>query len=555
MISSAAKKVDPPVKNGINFNIQRKKLQLQNSINEHKKQLLSKHKEGSQNDSLKNESNNDIITAYRTRPLLRNELSQNKFEGIFMQDNLTYIYHPIDATLRDLALETHKFENVDFSFNEKHENEFVFQSLVKPLIPFVLNENGLATFIAYGQTGAGKTHTMSSFHEMIPDEIDFRKTLVKVCYFEIFGDDLFDLLNDRKPIFVLSTSTGTAIKGVTQEIVSSAEELKFFVESGTELRKTRATLKNDQSSRSHSVFILSLAAKTRENLKTFQLKKDSVFIEGNSLIIVDLAGSERNSDQTHHDKVRIKETQITNTSLMSLKDCIRNRYLISLLNANSNKHIHMPFRSSKLTQVLREGLDPNSTLKTKTVMIGHLAPSIEDSQHSLNTARYVSNLKASNNNNISTIDRVRSSSNGNSSESIKHPSKWTYKQLCLKIKNWSMNSIDLTKILKYHDTDVHSQNHEVGRPPVWLELSNMSTDSWVRHCKAQGVSSETAKMVFNKYKVELNVGRKQQKGEGENVYNVNCVKVGKEEMLQNDARQKDSYMMVDDYLLNLLSCT
>jgi len=71
---------------------------------------------------------------------------------------------------------------------------------------------------------------------------------------------------------------------------------------------------------------------------------------------------------------RIEGAEI-NKSLLALKECIR---------ALDNDQIHIPFRGSKLTEVLRDSFVGNS----KTVMISCISPNAGSCEHTLNTLRY-----------------------------------------------------------------------------------------------------------------------------------------------------------------------
>lgn len=64
-----------------------------------------------------------------------------------------------------------------------------------------------------------------------------------------------------------------------------------------------------------------------------------------------------------------------NKSLLALKECIR---------ALDNDQGHIPFRGSKLTEVLRDSFVGDS----RTVMISCIAPSSGSCEHTLNTLRY-----------------------------------------------------------------------------------------------------------------------------------------------------------------------
>jgi len=99
-----------------------------------------------------------------------------------------------------------------------------------------------------------------------------------------------------------------------------------------------------------------------------------------SLCVVDLAGSERAADTASHDKVARLEGAEINKSLLALKECIRG--------LGEGKR-HIPFRGSKLTEVLRGSFVGNA----RSVMIATIGPSSSSAEHSLNTLRYAHRVK------------------------------------------------------------------------------------------------------------------------------------------------------------------
>ena len=106
--------------------------------------------------------------------------------------------------------------------------------------------------------------------------------------------------------------------------------------------------------------------------------------EDGFLYLIDLAGSENAGDSQFHDKSRLQETRAINTSLMCLKDCIRNRCQASL---DPSQHVHIPYRQSKLSLLLKDAFELESFRKSRTVVIANVAPSLMDIAQTLNTLR------------------------------------------------------------------------------------------------------------------------------------------------------------------------
>jgi len=91
-----------------------------------------------------------------------------------------------------------------------------------------------------------------------------------------------------------------------------------------------------------------------------------------------------------HDKELVKQTQHINKSLMALKDCIRNRALSVV---NDDMSIHIPYRNSKLTLLLKESFELMSNKHSKTVIIANVGPSVSDLAMTKNTLRFVTPIK------------------------------------------------------------------------------------------------------------------------------------------------------------------
>lgn len=112
---------------------------------------------------------------------------------------------------------------------------------------------------------------------------------------------------------------------------------------GNENRTKAFTHANAASSRSHAVLQLHVRQKPK-----LQLKGNQITVA--TLSIIDLAGSERAS-ATQNKGERLQEGANINRSLLALGNCIN--ALCSV------KPIHVPFRNSKLTRLLKYSLSGN----------------------------------------------------------------------------------------------------------------------------------------------------------------------------------------------------
>ena len=152
--------------------------------------------------------------------------------------------------------------------------------------------------------------------------------------------------------------------------VSDCEKL---MDKGNKNRSTGATLMNADSSRSHSIFAISveMCEKDDQGKEHYRVGK---------LNLVDLAGSERQA-KTGATGDRLKEATKINLSLSALGN------VISALVDGKSKHI--PYRDSKLTRLLQDSLGGN----TKTLMIAAISPAGDNYEETLSTLRYANRAK------------------------------------------------------------------------------------------------------------------------------------------------------------------
>lgn len=332
-----------------------------------------------------------ICVCVRIRPLNKKEINRKEIDVTTVPtENKIMVSEPKTKVDLTKYLDNHTFR-FDYTFNEYCHNEMVYWYTAKPLVECIFN-GGMATCFAYGQTGSGKTHTMGGdftagknqdttkgiyalaaqdvFHLLQQPKYKSKNFSLYASFFEIYSGKVFDLLNRKSRLRVLEDGKQQVqVVGLQEKQVASIEEVLSLIADGTKCRTSGQTSANQHSSRSHAVFQLILR---RDDIRKTLHGKFS---------LIDLAGNERGADTTSADRqTRIEGAEI-NKSLLALKECIR---------AMSQNSKHLPFRASKLTQVLRDSFIGE---RSRTCMIATLSPGMLSCEHTLNTLRYADRVK------------------------------------------------------------------------------------------------------------------------------------------------------------------
>jgi kinesin family member 5 len=279
------------------------------------------------------------------------------------------------------------FDRVFGMDSRQHE---VFDYSIRSTVDDILNGyNG--TVFAYGQTGAGKSYTMMGadiFDEeskgIIPRIVEqifasimaspgHMEYTVRVSYMEIYMERIRDLLapqNDNLPVHE-EKNKGVYVKGLLEVYVSSVDEVYEVMRRGGQARAVAATNMNQESSRSHSIFVITI---TQKNMDTGTAKSGQLFL-------VDLAGSEK-VGKTGASGQTLEEAKKINKSLSALG---------MVINAlTDGKSTHIPYRDSKLTRILQESLGGNS----RTTLIINCSPSSYNDAETVSTLRFGVRAKA-----------------------------------------------------------------------------------------------------------------------------------------------------------------
>eukprot|EP01138_Halocafeteria_seosinensis_P001361 gb/GECG01001397.1/.p1 GENE.gb/GECG01001397.1/~~gb/GECG01001397.1/.p1 ORF type:complete len:897 (+),score=140.83 gb/GECG01001397.1/:1-2691(+) len=339
------------------------------------------------------EDDTRIKVLVRKRPLSKVEKKDSDIDIVQSVSKRTLLVHEPKLSVDLTASSDQHTFTFDDAFDHTCDTKQIYEQAAAPLVGSLLQGARVACF-AYGQTGSGKTFTMMGdpnnpykqpgvyllaakdiFAAIKSPQFASKKFVVRVSLYEIYGSKLYDLLNDRRELKALEDHAGAVvIKGLQSFEVHSVEELIDAMKQGLNSRAVGVTGANSDSSRSHAVLKISLwdTRRGRDPDRGAKLYSNFSFI--------DLAGSERGADTTTSDKRTRLEGAEINKSLLALKECIRSLH---------QESSHLPFRGSKLTQVLKDSFVGNS----RSVMIATISPNMANCEHTLNTLRYAYRVK------------------------------------------------------------------------------------------------------------------------------------------------------------------
>lgn len=346
----------------------------------------------------KDEKGRNIQVVVRCRPFNTVERKSNSHTVVECDQNRKELMVRTGGVTDKAARKTYTFDMV---FGPSAKQIDVYRSVVCPILDEVIMGYN-CTIFAYGQTGTGKTFTMEGdrspneeftweedplagiiprtlhqiFEKLSSNGTEFS---VKVSLLEIYNEELFDLLSpapdvtERLQLFDdPRNKRGVVIKGLEEITVHNKNEVYQILERGAAKRKTASTLMNAYSSRSHSVFSVTI------HMKEITLDGEELVKIG-KLNLVDLAGSENIGRSGAVDK-RAREAGNINQSLLTLGRVIK---------ALVERGPHVPYRESKLTRILQDSLGG----RTKTSIIATVSPASINLEETLSTLDYANRAK------------------------------------------------------------------------------------------------------------------------------------------------------------------
>ena len=280
-------------------------------------------------------SKSQVEVVIRSRPILPLEIKEKL-------DSVVDLNEPEGQVI--VALE--KTFAFDACFSSDVTQEDIYKNVAAETVQtFAKNLDSNATILAYGQTGAGKTYTMlgqkidagiiqrslEDIYRICDPETDS----IGIAFYEIHNEKVFDLLSQSQlkvPLLLREENGGEFyLPQLKQHWTDSLGEALDLLNKGLKTRSIGSTASNENSSRSHAIF--------RVTISRTELDEK---IEA-KLSMVDLAGSE-SVRKTNAIGDRLTEANNINKGLLALGNCV------SDICANRG---HIPFRNSTLTKVLR----------------------------------------------------------------------------------------------------------------------------------------------------------------------------------------------------------
>ncbi|XP_048408183.1 kinesin-like protein KIF13A isoform X1 [Stegostoma tigrinum] len=351
-------------------------------------------------------SDSKVKVAVRVRPMNRRELELNTKCIVEMEENQTVLHPPpcpnTSKADNRKGPKVFAFDHCFWSMDESNKTKYAGQEVVFKCLGEGILENAFqgynACIFAYGQTGSGKSFSMMGsvdvpgliprlcgalFGRVSKEESESHTFKVEVSYMEIYNEKVRDLLDPKGSRHSLKVREhkvlGPYVDGLSQLAVTCFEDIESLMSEGNKSRTVAATNMNEESSRSHAVFSITLTQ------TLYDLQSGTSGEKVSKLSLVDLAGSERVS-KTGAAGERLKEGSNINKSLTTLG------LVISALAdqvGGKGKNKFVPYRDSVLTWLLKDNLGGNS----KTAMIATISPAGDNYEETLSTLRYADRAK------------------------------------------------------------------------------------------------------------------------------------------------------------------
>lgn len=288
----------------------------------------------------------------------------------------------------------------DHVYDAESTQEEVYERTARPLVDdFVAGYN--ATVFCFGQTGSGKSYTMTGGSGSYGDRGIIPRALEQVygflqesgasarvyevwlSYVQIYNETGYDLLGipgeqgpqlrDLPRVSLLEDADGQIhVRGLSAHKSESIEQSLNILWNGDLNRVIAATTQNQASSRSHCIFTVHIRSRDPASDVVRQSKFN----------FVDLAGSERVS-KTNADGATLQQARYINQSLFFLEQVIH-ALGRGDRGGRARDPDHVPYRNSMLTMFLRDAVGGNC----RTLMLATLAVERQNLGETISTAQF-----------------------------------------------------------------------------------------------------------------------------------------------------------------------
>ncbi|KAL2542432.1 Kinesin KP1 [Abeliophyllum distichum] len=388
------------------------------------------------------------------------EVAASSYHKVLEENRLLYNQvQDLKGTIRVYCRKQGKEGRRVFTFNKVFGTNVTQQQIyadTQPLIRSVLDGYNVCIF-AYGQTGSGKTYTMSGpdlttteswgvNYRALHDLFSISKERMDAIEYEV-GVQMIEIYNEQL--------NGLNVPDASLVPVKCTQDVLELMKLGQRNRAVGATALNERSSRSHSIITVHVQGKELVSGSTLK----------GCLHLVDLAGSER-VDKSEAVGERLKEAQHINRSLSALGDVI---------SALAQKSSHVPYRNSKLTQVLQDSLGGHA----KTLMFVHINPEVNAVGETISTLKFAER--------VSSIDLGAAQSNKETSEIREFKEEISSLKLALERKEAELEQLKSRANIRGTVSPLHVQtynHHAILKPETSLQHVDASQNSELRSCSS-----------------------------------------------------------------------
>ena len=330
---------------------------LQNYTEEEEIDDNIEYEENNNENSFLNNDDKNIRVFCRFRPYKENELSNTTNNSLIILSKEKLIF------TQEKNLEIKKEYKFDGLFDLNTSKEIFYENACKNFIDYFLLGYNIG-IINYGETGTGKTYIIK---EIIPsiisqifnyiDESDNEDELFKIeiSSIEVYNEKINDLLDvSNKNLNIINNE----IINLTSINVNSKEQMTSILNQVLSLRDIKEL--QNHNSKSHFIIII--------KLYHYFKQKNSLIIS--KLLLTDLQGSECLSKNIIEEK-NIEEQKLINKSLIALSIIVNN------LSLNKKENNYIPYRDSKLTQIIKECFGGNCYTNIILTCSKHESSSVE----------------------------------------------------------------------------------------------------------------------------------------------------------------------------------